>query len=252
MSNRRTAALFRRDLRDERGNCFLYGCVTLVILGLLGAVVMFLMLRYGMQQIRDRFTEETPVELPTVDMPRADIDALVARVDAYAKDLRAGNPLPPLTLSQDDLNALLQNHPDLKNGFGDIMYVTLGDSTVSTQMSFPLDRLPFPVPMMRTRYFNGTATFDVGFIGSRAQVYLSSASVKGEDVPSEQIGEMRGTNFAEDWADDPDARSLMDRVDTIAVTTVGITITPKNKAGADSEAPASEAPSAPEAQPEAA
>jgi len=241
---------FRRDLSEERGNCFLYGCVTLVILALLGGLVLFLTLRYAMTQFRDRFTEATPVELPTVDMPQGDIDALIKKIDAYSNDLRGGKALEPITLTQDDLNALLQNHPDLKETFGDHMYVTLGDSTITTQMSFPLDKLPFPVPMMGGRYFNGIATFDVGFVGQRAQVFLRSASVKGEEVPLSQVQEMRGTNFAEEWSKQPDPRSLMDKVESIKVSEDGITITPVNKAQAAGESAPADA-AAPETAPDA-
>lgn len=229
MRNPDGLSLFRRDLFEERGNCFLYGCVTLVILGLLGGLVAFLGLRYAMQQAREKYTEEVPIELPTVDMAQGDVDALVSRVDAYAKDLRDGKPLEPMTLSEDDLNALLQHHPDLKATYGDHMYVTLGDNTITAQMSLPLDWLP----LFRNRFFNGTATFDVGFISGRPQIYLNSASVKGEEVPLEQVRELRRTNFGDEWSNDADARSLMDKVDTISVTKDGVTITPANKPGAE-------------------
>jgi hypothetical protein len=241
MQNRSLLTLFHRDVREQRGNCFLYGCVTLVILALLGGLVVFLTLRYAMQQMRDKYTEEAPIELPTVDMAQNDIDALIERVDAYAKKLRDGEAQESITLTEADINALLQNHPDLKEIYGDHMYVTLGDSAITAQMSLPLDWLP----MFRDRYFNGTATFDVGFVGGRPQIYLSAASVKGESVPLQEVPDLRKTNFGQDWEDDPDARSLMDKVDTIEVTEDGITITPRKTSGeqdAPDEAAEAEAP----------
>lgn len=224
MQTQRILSRFHRDLAEERGNCFLYGCVTLVILALLGGLVVFLTLRYAMQRAKEKYTEAAPIELPTVNMPQADIDALIQRVDQYAKDLRDGKPLEPITLTETDLNALLQNHPDLKEEYGDHMYLTLGDNTITAQMSIALDWLP----LFRNRYFNGTATFDVGFTGGRPQIYLNAASVKGEEVPLSQVRELRGENFGDAWSDDPDARSLMRRIDTIVVKKEGITITPSN------------------------
>ncbi len=238
MRTRHILSSFRRDLREERGNCFLYGCVTLVVLALLGGLVVFLTLRYAMQQAKEKYTEAAPIELPTVNMPQAEIDALIQRVDQYAKDLREGTSLEPITLTETDLNALLQNHPDLKEDYGDRMYLTLGDNTITAQMSIALDWLP----LFRSRFFNGTATFDVGFAGGRPQIYLNSASVKGEDVPLSQVQELRRENFGDAWSDDPDARSLMERIDTIAVTKDGITITPS-----ESAAPAAPADAVPPA-----
>jgi hypothetical protein len=190
-------------------------------------------------------------------MPQADVDALIARVDAYAKDLREDKPLEPIKLTEADINALLQNHPDLKDTYGDHMYVTLGDSTVTAQMSLPLDWLP----LFRERFFNGIATFDVGFMNGRFQIYLNSASVKGEDVPAQQIRQIRGENLGKTWDDDPDARELMRKIDTIEITKDGVTITPKTEAPETEAPPAEQAPddatppeAAPteEAQPEAA
>ncbi len=236
----------RRALADERGNCFLYGCVTVVVICLLGGLVAFLSLRYMMSQVREKYTAPAAVELPTVEMAQADIDALVTRVDAYADDLRADKPLEPIKLTEAEINALLQNHPDLKDTYGDHMYVTLGEGTVTAQMSLPLDWLP----LFRERYFNGTATFDVGFLDGRFQIYLNSASVKGEDVPTQQIRQLRGENLGETWDDDPDARELMRKIDTISIAKDGVTITPKAPASGTGVPPAeTAAPSAEETPP---
>ena len=222
MSNKLPSTRIRRALADERGNCFLYGCVTAVILCLLGGLAVFLFLRYQMQQAREKYTADAPIELPTVEMEQAGIDALVERVDKYADDLRGDAPLEPITLTEPEINALLQNHPDLKETYGDHLYVTLGENAITTQISLPLDWLP----LFRERYFNGIATFDVAFNNGRFQIYLDTASVKGEDVPNELLRELRRENFGDMWEDDADARALTRKIDSIVITKDGVTITP--------------------------
>ena len=226
MSNRPLSTKIRHALADERGNCFLYGCVTVVILCLLGGLVAFLTLRYAMQQVREKFTAEAPIELPTVQMDQTAINSLIERVDKYADDLRGDDALEPITLTEPEINALLQNHPDLKETYGDHVYLTLAENAVTAQMSLPLDWLP----LFRERYFNGTATFDVAFSNGRFQIYLDSASVKGEDVPSEQLREFRRENFGDMWEDDPDARELIREIETVSISQEGVTITPKTGA----------------------
>ncbi len=219
-------------LRENRGNCFLYGCVTLVILALLGGLVAFLTFRYAIQQLREKYTESEPVELPTVDMPQDRIDSLIDRVDQYVEDLRAGKELAPITLTESEINALLQNHADLKEAFGDHMYLTLtDDGTVKAEMSLPLDWFP----MMGGRFFNGNATFDVGLDNGRFTVFLESASVEGEEVPQQQLQQIRNTNLAEDWYDDPEARELIESIQSIEFKDNAVTVTPVNRAGESSD-----------------
>lgn len=214
-----------RKLREERGNCFLYGCVTIVVLAILGGLISFLVFRSFARQVREKYTEPTAAALPTADLPAADTQALIVRVDDYVKKLRAGEALGTLVLTQNEVNALLQNHPDLKEDFGSIVYLTLGDDNVTGQMSIPLDWLP----MMSGRYFNGSATFDVEVKNGRAEVYLSGATVKGEVVPEQYIVGVRSENLATEWQNKHnDAHTLLEKIESVKVESGTVIITPVN------------------------
>jgi hypothetical protein len=219
---------------EERGNCFLYGCVTLVILGLLGGLIAFLVTRNFVSEVRDKFTEAAPIALPTVDMPAGQIQSLIARVDDYARDLRAGKPLPALTLSEAEVNALLQNHPDLKHIYGGLLYVTLEEGRVTGNMSTPLDWLPG----LGGRYFNGSATFDISLKDHNVDIFLRSASVKGEKVPEQYVAPVRQKDFAKNWERDRDARTLIEKIDSVKIEKGSVTVTPANKAEAVPAPPA--------------
>ncbi len=220
--NRLHRALWLR-IREERGNCFLYGCVTLVILGLLGGLIAFIVGRNFVREIREKYTESTAIELPTIDMPADQIQALITRVDTYAADLRADKPLPSLTLSEAEVNALLQNHPDLKDIYGGLMYLSLEEGGVTGKMSVALDWFPG----MNGRYFNGSASFDVSFDNDDADIHLKSATVKGEEVPEEYLVQMRSEDFADHWDHNPDARTLVRKIESVKIEKGSITFVPK-------------------------
>jgi hypothetical protein len=225
MRDNMTLQAITRKLREDAGNCFLYGCVTLVVLGILAGLASFLVVRNFAREMREKYTEAAPAELPTADLPAAATEALIARVDEYFKKLRAGEPLGTLTLTENEVNALLQNHPDLKEDFGNLVYLTLGTGTATGQMSVPLDWLP----MFSGRYFNGTATFDFEVSGGRVELYLTGATVKGEPVPEQFIVAFRSENMAADWMrNDADARTLMEKIDTVKIDSGTVVITPVN------------------------
>lgn len=232
-------------LREERGNCFLYGCVTVVILGLLGALVAFLVIRYQFQQLREQYTDTEPVELPTATLPTDELNALIERVDAFAAALRNDEPAEALELTDDEINALLQNHPDVDSEFGDWFYLTFNDdNTVTAQTSVPLNWLPF----FGDRYFNGEVRAEVAIRNGRFEVYVQDAVVKGEAVPEQYMTQIRNENMAQDI--DEDAQELVDKIESLEVEDGAVAIVPKNLKAPDEEAPADT--SEPAATPDAA
>jgi len=230
-------------LREERGNCFLYGCVTLVLLGLLGGLVAFLVLRYQIQQIREEYTAAEPVELPTAELPEDRTDALIARADRFAEALRNDEPTEPLTLTEAETNALLQRHPELRNFYGESFYVVFNDNnTVTAQTSVSLDWLPG----FAGRYFNGEITTDVSVEDGRLEIFLQEAVVKGEPVPDQLMAEFRRRNLAQDI--DRDTQALVDKIQSLTIEAGALTIVPvlvQESAEPDATEPETAEPSTP-------
>ncbi len=77
-----TSAIGRQVKRDE-GNCFLWGCATLALVFVLGSIVALLTIRYGFQQIREKYTDDQPVDLPVVELYREELAELIERVDVF-------------------------------------------------------------------------------------------------------------------------------------------------------------------------
>ena len=70
-------------------------------------------------------------------MPAEKRQALKDRVEAFRKAVDAGTPTEPLVLTSDDLNALIEENPELKG----TIYVKVEGDEVKGQVSFPLDKL---------------------------------------------------------------------------------------------------------------
>ena len=70
-------------------------------------------------------------------MPAEQRQVLKDRVEAFRKAVEAGTPTEPLVLTSDDLNALIEENPDLKGK----IYVKIEGDEVKGQVSIPLDKL---------------------------------------------------------------------------------------------------------------
>ncbi len=65
--------------------------------------------------------------------------------------MEAGTASEPLVLSSDDLNALIEDKPEMKGK----IYVTVEGDEVKGRVSIPLGELG--LPMVKGRYLNGKA-----------------------------------------------------------------------------------------------
>lgn len=227
---------FGHQIRRNEGNCFVWGCASLALVLILGGIVAFFSIRYGIQQLREQYTDDVAVELPVVEMPQEAVDTLIERVDTFSDGLREGEPVEQLVLTQDELNALFQHHPDLAEMAGRI-YVTIDeDDTVNGQVSVPLDFLPG----FGGRYFNGSASFDVAIENGEFTVFVNSATLKGEPVPDAFMEGIRGQNLAQEMQTNNEAGELFDKVEKLEVKDGLIWITPVKLKEAGVEGPEAE------------
>ena len=82
-----------------------------VALGILVAVGIYIVYRF-LNRLVDEYTATAPRELPKVEMPAEQRQALKDRVEAFRKAVEEGTPTEPLVLTSDDLNALIEEKPD--------------------------------------------------------------------------------------------------------------------------------------------
>lgn len=194
--------------------CFFYGCITLivvVVLGLVGIGVVFYMgYRYVMNQILP-YTSTAPVALPQVNAPPEKAEEIKSRWKTFTEDLKAGKPTEPLVLSAEDINALIQQDPNFQGH----VYVTIEDGKLKGQLSVPLDKLH--IPGLSGRYLNGTGEFKVSMKNGVLIITLDSLSANGKSPPPQVMEGLRQTNWAEDLYKKPENAEAVRNLESVEI-----------------------------------
>jgi hypothetical protein len=213
---------------EKKSSCGKYlaiGCGVLVVLGLIGAVGLYFGLKGIMGMAIEATTDAEPRELPQVPMTEREIEAVLSRANEFTQAVENGQPTEPLVLSSNEINALIQNHPDFEN-LADMVYVTIADDAIQGEVSIPADRF-IPMEVAEGRYLNGSASFTVSLSSGRLMVFLESLQIGDTQVPSDVMTEIRRKNLAENAMDNPEIKPLIQKLDTIEVKDGNLIITPK-------------------------
>jgi hypothetical protein len=206
-----------------RRGCMFYGCigaslffVVVLIAGLVG-------LRFAKKMVTD-FTDSQPTPLPQVQLSPTELDALQRRIDTFRAAVKQGQPAGRLTLTADEINALIASDPDLKD-FKGKLYVIIEGEQLKAQVSLPMEQLGLPV--FRERFLNGTAAFDLAFNNSMLRLSPRSLIVKGKQVPEVYMEKVRKQNLAGNLNNDARAKAAMEHLQDIKVQDGQLMIIPK-------------------------
>jgi hypothetical protein len=209
----------------QRG-CFFYGCIIASVLAVLTVILLgalaWIAYRFASQMI-DQYTATTPRELPKVEMPAEQRQTLKERVEAFRKAVEAGTATEPLVLTSDDLNALIDDNPELKG----IIYVKVEGDEVKGQVSIPLDKLNFP--MVRGRYLNGEADLKASLSDGVLIVTLDSVEVNGVKVPDDVMKGIRQQNLAKDAYKDEKTSEMIRKLESLEIKDGKITLKVRTK-----------------------
>jgi len=180
-------------------------------------------LRYAKKMFND-YTDTKPVPLPELQMSQAEIDQVRQRVDAFRQAVRAKNATPALTLSADDINALIATDPDLQPVKGKL-YVMIEGDQLKGQVSVPMEQVGLPI--FRGRYLNGTGTFRVLVRNGILRLTAEKLVVKGKPLPDNYMKEIRQQNLARDINNNPRATVALDAIKEVQVKDGRLIIVPK-------------------------
>jgi hypothetical protein len=159
----------------------------------------------------DEYTSTTPRELPKVEMPAEERQAIKDRVESFRKAVEAGTPTEPLVLTSDDLNGLIDDNPDLKGKF----YVKIAGDQVKGEVSLPLERIG--LSLVKGRYLNGEADFKASLSDGVLFVTLDSIEVNGQKPPENIMEGIRKENLAKDAYKDEKNASLMRKLESLEI-----------------------------------
>jgi hypothetical protein len=208
-----------------RRGCFFYGCISgAVLLAIvLGALLVGL---HYVKKMVNRFTEAQPMEMPTLQMSKAEVDKVKQRFEEFQQAVRDQRATKPLVLTADDINALIASGAEqeaLKIRF----YVSLEDNQLKGDVSVPLQDVG--LTMFKGRYLNGSGTFNLSFRDGTLLVTPQTILVKGKPVPEVYMQEIRKENLAAGLTNQPSAVAVLKGLQDIQVKDGKVVIVPKEQ-----------------------
>src|SRR5437867_5203184 len=206
-----------------RRGCLFYGCIMGSFLLVLVLVAGLVGLRYAKKLVTD-FTDTQPLPLPKVQIAQPELDALQRRIDTFRDAVRQGQPTGTLTLTADEINALIASDPDLQALKGKF-YVMIEGDQLKGQVSLPMDQIGLPV--FKGRYLNGTGIFELAFRNGLIRLTAQSFVVKGKPLPEVYMEKIRRQNLARDMNSQPRAQAAMEKLKDIKVKDGKLVIVPK-------------------------
>ncbi len=216
----------------KQHGCFFYGCIIASILAVLFlillGVITFFGFRFFMGLVND-YTSTTPRELPKLEMPEEQRQAVKKRFDEFRQAVNEGKPTETLVLTSDDINALIEEDPDLRGK----AHVRIEGDEVKGEISFPLDKFGF-----NGRYLNGEADVKATLTNGVLIVTLDSVEVNGKKVPEQFMQQLRQQNLVQDLYKDQKNAEMMRRLEKLEIKDGKITLKVLPKPDASAAKPA--------------
>ena len=153
--------------------------------------------------------------LPVVELPPSDMAKLKDRIGAFQNAARDSLPAPPLSLTADELNALLATEPHLES-FRGRLHVTIDGDHLGGLVSLPLEQAG--LPMFKGRFLNGTATFILTLQNGTLWLSVGNFVVKGKPLPAGYLDKIRAQNLAAGVNNDQRALHALGFLQSIRVT----------------------------------
>lgn len=232
---------YGHETKSGRG-CFFYGCITALILFMLGCVGIFIGVRMALNQFQkavETYTDSAPAKLPTVEMPEDQRQEVEKRVAKFQK-LFDGTPpeklddLPErLVLDADDINAMIEQKPELRSR----VFVRIDDDQFNAEVSIPLNEFPG----MKGRYLNAKARIEASIDGGIPVLRLRDMQVKGRPLPAQFRQGFENVNWLQNakTSDKKDLAPLIaSKIEKIEVKDGKLIIIPRKPSAETAETPA--------------
>jgi len=224
MSYDDSAASTQAPEKKGRG-CFFWGCIISLVILVVGTLAIgggaYYLYRYVIGTLKE-YSETTPAPIPPATMPEAERKVLHERFTAFGEALKKGEPVEPMILTTDDINALIEDNPETK---GTAHVYIVGDQ-IKAEVSFPLKKLG--IAELADRYLNGSAVLRVSLLNGELDIRADSVTTKGKPLPPDFLKAIQGQNLAGDTMKDPKRREALDKLSRIEVKDGKIIVTPTN------------------------
>lgn len=198
-------------------------CVALVIFGVVAAKNYF-----GKMVEEYTATEYVPIETPQASPEQ--VASALEKFDSFSEGIGAGGSPVPLTLTGEELNLILWNHPNFSPVAGKANVAIEGD-VLRSQVSVKFDEMPLPegflADTLKGKFFNGEVSLKLGMAAGQPALYLEGLAVNGNTVPDAFLSGLKSQNLLQDAAKNPEATAFFDRIEDLRVEDGKLIIIPK-------------------------
>jgi hypothetical protein len=204
--------MIQQAKKPGRG-CLFYG-------SLVGGVLLFVIivgtligLRYA-KAVVNQLTDTKPLSFPEVKLTEAQMNLLRDRMARFQDDIKDGVPTPPLQLTAEEINALIQTEPSLVS-LKNHLYITIDGNQLRAQMSFPTEQVG--LRPLTGRFVNAQGNFKISLYKGELRVAAETLTAKGKPVPEHIMRQVRTQNLAADLNKDPNAAEGIKNIRNIDV-----------------------------------
>lgn len=212
-----------QPVKRRRGCLFYVFLVGILVLSILTGQLL------GLLQTLRTFTDATPHAFPPVSISTADGEQLQRRADAFRDNVRAGRRVDPLSLSANEINALITSYPDLHLLKGKLYIRSLESNQINAQVSIPTSQIPVGIfKFFKNRYLNGTALLNLSFTNGTLRLTLQSLTAKGKPLPPRYLQSVQRKNLAQPINDDARLSVGLNKVQSIQARDGKLVIVPES------------------------
>lgn len=195
-------------------NCVVYGCATMLVMGVVVMLIAFFGARYGYRKLVDNYTSPTPTPMPAVQLAPNEIIVLTNRLEAFKLEALTNTSELTFSLDANEINALLNTLPELAP-YKSSLSVGIKEDVIKAQISLPLDALNLSA--LKGKFLNGNADIKASVINGKFDVRLSNLEVNGNKASGAFMTQLQNDNLAQDLKLDPNAQRVLERVESIKV-----------------------------------
>ena len=199
------------------------GCLAVLFLLVIGGFIAYRVTMKFVSEVTEEYTSLEPMELPAVNASRTEINDVMERVRMFTSNLDEEKDPAPLILNSQDINILINNHPDWKNLAG-LANVTIEGNQVKGKISIPLGEIS---SIFEGRYLNGEAVIRVGMTEGIPFLVIDSVEVGGKELPEDFMRELQKQNMWQRSNNNPGVNEVIEKLESISVRDGMMVITPK-------------------------
>jgi hypothetical protein len=170
------------------------------------------------------WTDTKPLPAAVVQLSHSEVTNLQQRVHAWDEGLKHNQAVGPLTLSADEINALIVADAPT-NGLPTRLFFSFNSNQVQAQLSVPLNGMFGH--WLDGRYLNGSGDFAVLLHDGNLALRVKSLAVKGRPLPENFLQSLRAENFAEGWTNNPDLSAAIGKFQEIKIESGKLIVIPK-------------------------